>query len=397
MISQLYRKRLLLDGGTVGAARKHVSDIIMNHTWDNDIQSRKCYIYDFFHDDEHEKYSGLTPDKYAAKYEVDAKFIVSQYTTLSKDQVEYHIMFRPGFKNPLNYFQTEYADRFKSEFPIGLYIDIPNDEGIYYRWMICSKEIGNQFVKYLVLPCNYKFQWIFDHQRYEMWGVARLRNSYNSGIWEEYRTSTVENQDAIWLPLNTYSMNLYYNQRIIVSHPIYYPQKEIFPITWMISKVEGLHPFGIQKLILFQDKFDKNSDYIEMDENGNITGMWADYFSSNIEPLPDKTEDNTSADYSVITCSGYAPKLKVGGGYKTLTCKFYDQFNEPSNHTVGEWTFTIDGESVKDDLVLLQTNDLNSIKIKCSNQDYIGKIIVASAKDTDGKCYSEIQIELISL
>lgn len=182
MINSLYKNRLFLDGTTVGAARKRASDRTMNHTWNNDIQSRKCYIYDFFHDTEHEKYSDLRPWEHTEKYEVDAKFIITQYTTLSKDQVEYHIMFRPNFQNPLDYFQTEYADRFKAEFPIGLYIDIPNDSGVYYRWIICSKEISNQFVKYLVLPCNYKFQWIFGHAKHEMWGVARLRNSYNVRI-----------------------------------------------------------------------------------------------------------------------------------------------------------------------------------------------------------------------
>ncbi len=195
-------------------------------------------------------------------------------------------------------------------------------------------------------------------------------------------------------------MNLYYNQRIIVSHPIYVPEKEIFPITWTISKVEGLHPLGLQKLVLFQDKFDKNSDFIEKDSNGNIIGMWADYYHSCIEPAKaEPQEDQKNTDYSIITCSGYAPRLKVGGGYKTLTCNFYDRFNEPAEHSVGEWDFAIDGTSIKDILTLLPTDNPNSIKIKCSGdyQNYIGKTVIVSASDTDGLCRSELQIELVSL
>lgn len=397
-MNSLYKKRMLLDGSTVGASRKKVSDVIMNHTWNNDIQSRKCYIYDYFHDTEHNLYSGLNPGESMGKCEVDVKFIISQYATLSKDQVEYHIMFRPGFQNPVEYFQKDYADRYKSEFPIGMYIDIPNDEGVYYRWLICSKEIGNQFVKYLVLPCNYKFQWVFDHQKYEMWGVARLRNSYNSGLWTDYKTTSVENQDAMWVPLNKYSENIYYEQRFIISHSIYNPDKEIYPITWEVSKVEGLHPFGIQKVVLYQDLFNKNTDYIEFDENNNIIGMWADYYKSNITPdeIMPKPE---IGNHSVITCKGISRQLKIGGSYKTLTCEFFNNVGEKIDDMKNiVWSFMVDGSSVSEHITILETEQNNVIKIKFSkNQDFIGKILTVSVADENGDYYSEFQLELISL
>lgn len=38
--------------GTVGENLKNISDDLMDLTWDNDIQSKKCYIYDYFHDDQ---------------------------------------------------------------------------------------------------------------------------------------------------------------------------------------------------------------------------------------------------------------------------------------------------------------------------------------------------------
>ena len=44
----------------------------------------------------------------------------------------------------------EYETKFQAEIPIGAYVDIPDDQGIYHKWLICSKEIGNQFIKYSV-------------------------------------------------------------------------------------------------------------------------------------------------------------------------------------------------------------------------------------------------------
>lgn len=396
-MNEFYRRRLLLNGNTLGEFRKKNADMVMLSTWENDIQTRTCYIYDYFHDDEHDVYSGLSPDKSVSKFAVRAKFIITAYPSLSKDQVEYHLQFKPGFTDPLDYFQKEYTDKYFTQFPIGLYVDIPNDEGIYYRWMICNKEIGNQFIKYEILPCNYKFQWIFDNKKYEMWGIAKLRNSYNSGLWSEYRTRSIENQDTMWLPLNEYSQNLYYNQRLIVSPRIYNLEKEIYPVTWEISKVEGLHPVGIQKLVLFQDEFNRDKDFVEYDENGNICGMWADYYTSRI--LPEDVDAPQEESYGVITCNSTTNTIKVGGSYRVFTCSFFNVDDDSVvDKEVGEWSFTVDGESVADLITVSESSEPNSIKIKFNNnQDYVDKILVVSATDADGESYCEMKLDLVGL
>lgn len=175
-----YKRMMKKQGNTQGEVRKKQSDIIMEATWDRDIQSKRCYIYDYFHDDARDKNKGFTYSEDTPKTPVDLKFIITQYGTLQKDQVEYHIQFKPSYKCNLPYFDR-YEKEFQNEFPIGLFVDIPDDEGIYHRWLICSKEIANQFVKCSVLPCNYYFHWVYDNKKYDMWGVARLRSSYNSG------------------------------------------------------------------------------------------------------------------------------------------------------------------------------------------------------------------------
>lgn len=153
-----------------------------------DIQSKVCYIYDYFHDDQPDKNVGMTYE-YTTKTKIDAKFIVKSYQSIDKDQVEYYIQFRPSQKvwfeesDELYYFETDYRQKYGiQDFPIGMMIDIPDDTGLYRKWLICSKEPANQFVKYLVLPCDYFLTWVErDGQRKierSMWCVQRQQNSY---------------------------------------------------------------------------------------------------------------------------------------------------------------------------------------------------------------------------
>ena len=45
---------------TIGQIYKEESDWYMEATWDNDIQSKICYIYDYFHDDQPKLNTGMT-------------------------------------------------------------------------------------------------------------------------------------------------------------------------------------------------------------------------------------------------------------------------------------------------------------------------------------------------
>lgn len=128
----------------------------------------------------------MSHDK-TTKTKVDIKFIVTQYQTLSKDDVEYHIQFKPSQNfsfsenDELYYYETDYRQRYGAEFPIGMYIDIPNERGIYEKWLICGKESQNQFPKYSILKCNYYYHWISEEGsrrvKNKMWAVSRSQNS----------------------------------------------------------------------------------------------------------------------------------------------------------------------------------------------------------------------------
>lgn len=186
---------------------------------------------------------------------------------------------------------------------------------------------------------------------------------------------------------------LFYNIRMIIDAKV-----ESEPRAWLISKVNRISPNGICRVTLTQDNFDQHNDYVEKDEDGNIVGMWANYFNSNVEPTPAIQDDDTSVFSSVtskITCSG-RPQIKIGGSAKTFTVRYYDYNDEEIlDHVTGSWEFFIDGESLPNNLMNLSYQD-NKVKVKFLGDDsYIGKIL--TIKNTSEDAVSELQIEIIAL
>lgn len=383
-----------LKGNTSAQMRKNDSDMIMENTWNEDLQSRVAYIYDYFHDDEPDKNVDLNPAESKSKVAVDIKFITDSYNTLAKDQVPYHIQFRPSHENPLEYFEDEYVKKYGIEYPLGLFIDIPDIKtGIYRRWLICATaNLYEQFPSWSVLPCDYKYQWIYTkngvRKKYEMWGAQRSQNSYNSGVYLDRIIEKVENQKKALLPYNSISQTLYYNQRLIISAPV---DEGIEPTAWRVTKVENNNPIGIMNMTFAQDKFDNLHDYIERDLSGKVIGMWADYYSSTVEPTENVIENQNKTDiYNVITINSLKPQIRVRGSNKILTAKFYNQYNQEQPLYIGDWSFYIDDKDVTElehnpleIITSVDDSDLdkNQIKIRFIGDDsYLGKTITVINK-----------------
>lgn len=374
----LYKKKLSVSFPnafpTVGRRHYEQGNLVMEATWDNDIQSRKCYIYDYFHDDQPTINKGMTYEE-TTKTPIDIKFIVSQYQSLVKDRVEYHIIFRPsqpltfGEDDDLFYYQTEFTDRYGAEFPIGMYIDIPDEHGVYRKWLICQRELGNQFMKYMVLPCNYRYHWIEadgnNRIKRKMWGVTRSQNSYNSGLWTDYLFTSTQNQSKAWLPLNYITEKLYYtaqtplgvrNQRIVVSAPT------DTPTVWQISKIEN-SDLGIQKITLYQDHWNVETDYIDKDDTEDLFAMYADYFLGATTPV-DPQEDPLSLKCAV-------KEIKVNGSYRTITVKS-DRVTMD-----GAWSVSIDGEDAKELVQLIEEDKKLKVKF-VGDRSYLTKTLTIS-------------------
>ncbi len=180
-------KRLYGSRGTIGLKIKQMSDETMEATWDNNIQSKLCYLYDYAHDDYPALVKNIPHNEYTKKTPIEAKFIVTQYWTISSDQPEYHLMFKPSQKlefqesDSLFYYERDYRKKYGMHFPVGLYVDVPNEHGIYERWLIYGASGGNQFTKYTILKCDYYLHWVefVENKRYKrkMWCVLRSQNS----------------------------------------------------------------------------------------------------------------------------------------------------------------------------------------------------------------------------
>lgn len=393
---------------TIGQIYKEQSDDMMNWTWDNDIQSKICYIYDFYHDDQPRLAEGMTYEN-TTKTRIDAKFIVKSYQSMDKDQVEYYVQFKPTQKthfsegDELYYFETDYRKKYHNDNFIGLFIDIPNDENIYEKWMILRTEPANQFPKYLILKCNYELMWIENNGtekiKRRMWSVLKMQSSYNSGLWTDLRFTSQENQDKVWLPLNPITEKIWYtnesskNMRVLVS------SFTDNAIAWQISKVENAQPLGVQKLTLYQDFFDQHRDYIEKDENGHIIGMWASYFDSEIAPT-DLSTPTTPPSFITARISVSTSTIKVGGSYKNLTVNLYNESNEDitteySDATIS-WTCSIDNKDWTDKVTWRDGTEYNQKKVKFpNNTSVIGKIL--SVKCEIVKDNLTIESEILSL
>ena len=390
-------KKQLGSPKTIGEAHKLESDKVMEWTWNNDIDAKTAYFYDQARDDEFRTRSNLHPEKSRSKIPIEIKFFEMEYNSLSKDEVAYHIMFKPSFiyQEQVPYYDEEFADPLGAVWPIGMYCDIEDSRGQYNRWLVVGqyRHYSNQFPSYLVLPCDHLLQWVFRGKKYESWCVLRSQSSYNSGIWQDFKISSPENQKIVWLPYNEITNTIFYDQRVAIGEA----REE--PICWMLSKVEDTNVRGISRYTCKQDRWNGKTDYIEVDSEGNVIGIWCDYFTNDdVVPVP-ITDEPLAKIYSVVTCSGLKPDIKTGGHYKKFIVTFYDE-KEVIQYRTGHWPFTIDGVDVSSKITTLDSTEsmdvaINQVKAKLEADDnLIGKILVVGFESDDG-IRSEMEINIV--
>lgn len=166
----------------IGQTHKSQSDMIMEKTWNNDIASKVAYIYDFFQDTHINQMTDLYPIDDEYKIPVDIKFLKNASQIFDKDFVTFHIQFKPSFNyvnSGFEYYDKLYKNIYNSIFPVGLYIDIPDESGRFNKWMVVNTAnyYVNQFPTYEVLPINYVIQYIIDNKKYQVPVVLRSQNS----------------------------------------------------------------------------------------------------------------------------------------------------------------------------------------------------------------------------
>lgn len=344
---------------TIGEGHKNQSDMVLEATWNNDINSKIAWFYDQDRDDEYELSDDLHPYKSQTKIPIEIKFYEIEYNSLSKDETGMHIMFKPSFnyQEAVPYYDREYKNVVDSVWPIGMYMDCADSKGIYHRYLVVGqyRHYANQFPSYIVLPCDFKLRWIANQQKYSCWGVLRSQNSYNSGLWTDYRITSIENQKLFWCPYSPTTVDVFYDTRCAISGP----RQE--PIVWSVSKVEDMNVKGIIRLTFKQDRWNSHTDLIEYNEDGEYIGAWCDYYKAGV---PIEEEEYTlipsSSIHSIITYSGIKPEIKVEGSCKKFTVKFYnDEDNEnPIPVYNGVWSFKIQTKNELNEDIFVDCSDL---------------------------------------
>ena len=402
------------DAKTLGQIYKEESDFLMEETWDNSVTSKTCYIYDYFHDDFFTDEHGITRSlaegmtyENTNKTKIDAKFIIKSYQSMDKDQVEYYLMFRPSQPvrfnegDDLYYYETDFRKRYSATFPIGLWVDLPDDRGVYHKWLICRNEPANQFPKYLILPANYELMWVEKNNekriKRRMWCVLRQQMSYTSGVYVDRVFGHTDNQNKLILPMNSITEKFWYtdddskNMRVIVSALMENPT------VWKITKCESASPLGLQKLTLYTNFFNEHTDYVNL-ETGE---MYANYFDSEITPI-DPSTPTTPPSSITAKISASTSTIKVGGSYKNLTVNLFNDSNEDITTEYTDatftWTCSVDDEDWTDKVTWRVGTEYNQKKVKFpSDTSVIGKILSVMCEVVKENLPIESEILLLEL
>ena len=116
----LYKK--ILSEKTLGEVHKKESDMVMESTWDTDINTRVCYLYDYWHDDHKTQLTNLDSSRDSKKVAISLKWRRSSIQTMDKDVVDHHIQMKPSQEMNVDYYPTLFEKRYGATWPVGLVI-----------------------------------------------------------------------------------------------------------------------------------------------------------------------------------------------------------------------------------------------------------------------------------
>lgn len=362
-----YRNRMERRYGKyMGESMRKQSDYITDATWLNSILARPVQV--------RVVEQGLPPN-YESTDEFEAPlwahFEENSKYNITRDEVDFFLTFRPH----------EIANH--PEIRVGAYVAIPDEDDVISWWLIIKINDDAELKKVNILKTTRTFKWVAGGKIYESLGCGRSGASYNSGVFVQDRTDQVDNVYSVWLPTNSDSLTIGYDQRMIISDSRRNP-----PLVWTITRIEDQVPTGVTKFKFTQTSFNPERDNVEL-------GL-ADYYGSEFAPEPvSQLPAKQSLD---IVYSGTKPTIKIGGNYKTFTALLPDD-----NHFGIKWSLISDeevfGDTYEDfDLDLDDykiVSEGRQFKVKVAkNYNLIGRILTIEAQCADGT-KGVIEIEVI--
>lgn len=274
-----YRNILSKDGRNLAQIRRNDAVKIVNQTFTGDIEYKRVYILDR---DEGWHYT-------------DAHFIKHSAVSIAKDQVDTYLQFRPY-----------------EHHKIGTYVFVPDDTSpdltidendplhgdVSNLWMIVGRNDANQFVRYMILKCNWNFKWVgtIGGVKKIMSCIActRSANSYTSGVWSSQYTTQLDNLTSAWFP-NTYFLygdsglkeyGIDDTRYLVMGTRMMITLNHINPVCYMVTKIIDMSPQGIIKFSLKEDEFHTHRDNAEL--------LICDYYTDDGNIAPVLPDDDTS-------------------------------------------------------------------------------------------------------
>ena len=356
-----FKLRMNSLGSYEGEAKRRNAQNIMDASWMRDPATKSVYV----------KWvnSGL-PVIDDDDFPVYAKFNVKSYHNITGDEIAYLLQFR-------------HEDmRANPNIRVGSYVQIVNEMDEPEWWLIVHLDDRTQFRQFSILKCAWVYKWVsmVSGKRiiHQCLGAPRKQNSYNSGVWLDYTTQTVENQEVLWLPTNDDTKTIIYDTKFLKSSPGRYP-----PLRWTVTKIEDTAIDGISKFTLAQDFFDPAKDNAEL--------MIANYYDSYVEPEILEMEETPTVSDLEIVYSG-SPAVRAGGGYKKFTLKTRVN-GELVDSTDVNWVVNFSDDDLSKFETIIKDNVL---KIKCLPfYDLVGKTFTITAESNHSS--KTLVCEVISL
>jgi hypothetical protein len=351
-----YKSRMAHRGANMSEMLRMQSNMVIEQTWDRDPNYRRVYVV---------KASNGLPKVTEYHELVDVKFNVDTYQKLTSDEPAYLLQFRHG------------AEKRNPDIAIGSYVYMEDEDGNWKWWLLVALDERPQFRQYHILETNWTLKWVVDNKIHTCLAVQRYQNSYSTGLQSGNRITGVDDMTAIWVPTNVSTQTIGYNQRFLISDVGRTPA-----LCYEVSKISDTSPIGLIKFSLVQTLFNENTDNVDL--------MIADYWTSSVEPIePDISTE--LAGTAVITYSGTAATVKVGGSYKTFTPAFGGE-----GVTVDKWLVSDEDGDISGDVDNYTiVYDGEKLKLKVAqNYNLISKVLIIQVVGTD-KSTAQVSVEVI--
>lgn len=190
--SEMYKTALQRRGKNLSEVRKSDSAFVMNATFTGDVGYKRVYILD--------------RDK--GWVWTDAKFSKHATNSILRDAVDSYLQFRPYEHYPVGSYvfipndtpegldfleepnpdDPDYDEKMKKlQYPFELdgFVDPTFDQDNRSQlWMIVGRDDAVEFVRYMVLKCNWNFRWVYKlegvNKIMHCFGAIRVQSSYTS-------------------------------------------------------------------------------------------------------------------------------------------------------------------------------------------------------------------------